>query len=67
MELICTGCFTRPVAVHRDAEHDFVDMLVCNLGAADLPHGVSVHEALRCSYCGSPVHLDHRHMAWYEA
>ncbi len=67
MELICTGCFTKPVAPHPDAGHDASEMLVCSLGAIDLPQRSSPHEALRCSYCGSAVHLDHHHMAWYDA
>jgi len=66
MELICTGCFTNPVAAHRNAGHDFAEMLVCNLGAVALPQGVSAHEALHCNYCGRTVHLDHRHVAWYD-
>lgn len=38
MELICTGCFTNPVAAHRSAEHDSAEMLVCNLGAVAFPN-----------------------------
>jgi len=66
MELICTGCFTNPVAAHHAAAHDDSEMLVCSLGAIPLPQGYSEREALRCSYCGSAVHLDHHHVAWYD-
>lgn len=66
MELICTSCFTNPVAAHRNAAHDATEMRVCSLGAVALPQGVSGQYALRCSYCGSTVHLDHHHMAWYD-
>lgn len=66
MELICAGCFTNPVAAHRNAEHDDTEMLVCSLGAIDLPRNVSHRQTLRCSYCGSAVHLDHHHVAWYD-
>jgi hypothetical protein len=66
MELICTACFTHPIAAHHSVAHDSAEMLVCNLGAADMPEGNSGHDALRCNYCGSKVHLDHHHMAWYD-
>jgi len=65
MELICTGCFTNPVAAHRSVPHDSTEMLVCDTGAAVLPLDLSADETLRCNYCGSPVHLDHHHRAWY--
>jgi hypothetical protein len=65
MELICTGCFTHPLGAHRNAGYDAAEMLVCNLGAVALPQRVSGHDDLRCDYCGSMVHLDHRHMTWY--
>ena len=65
MELICTGCFINPVAAHRGVPHDSTEMVVCDLGAAVLPQGISADETLRCSYCGSAVHLDHHHRAWY--
>jgi hypothetical protein len=41
-------------------------MLVCSLGAIDLPRNVSHRQTLRCNYCGSAVHLDHHHVAWYD-
>ena len=66
MELICTGCFTNPVASHRNAGHDTAEMLVCSLGPVALPQAKSAHDALRCRYCGSTVHLDHHHTAWYD-
>jgi len=66
MELICTGCFTNPVAARDNAAHDATEMLVCSLGAVHMPLGDFEHEALRCSYCGSTVHLDHHHVAWYD-
>ena len=66
MELICTGCFTNPVAAHRHTGHDAAEMLVCNLGPIALTEDRSGHDALRCNYCGSMVHLDHRNMAWYD-
>ena len=66
MELICTGCFTNPVAAHRNAGRDSAEMLVCNLGAVALPQGISAYDALRCNYCGSTVHLDHHHITWYD-
>ena len=66
MELICTGCFTHPGTTHRNTGRDAVEMRVCSLGAVDLPKGDSVYDVLRCSYCGSTVHLDHHHVAWYD-
>lgn len=66
MELICTGCFTNPVAAHRNDDHDAAEMVVCNLGSVDLPPGISAHDSLRCNYCGCAVHLDHHHVAWYD-
>ena len=66
MELICAACFINPVAAHGNAEHHAGEMMVCSLGAAAFPKGSSAHEALRCSYCGSAVHLDHHHAAWYD-
>ncbi len=67
MELICTGCFTNPVATQRTAEHDTAEMRVCNLGAVALPEGIAAYDPLRCNYCGSTVHLDHHHVAWYDS
>ena len=66
MELICTGCFTNPVASHRNAEHDAAEMLVCSPGAVALSQSNSGHEALHCAYCGGTVHLDHHHVSWYD-
>ena len=66
MELICTGCFTNPVAAARNAGHDAAELLVCSPGALALPLGISGQDALRCSYCGSTVHLDHHHVTWYD-
>lgn len=66
MELICNGCFTGPIAAHRNAGHDAAEMLVCNPGAIALPQGIFARDVLRCSYCGSKVHLDHHHAAWYD-
>ncbi len=66
MELICTGCFVNPVVAHRNAAHDTAEMVVCSLGAVALPGDISDRDALRCSYCGSAVHLDHHHSAWYD-
>jgi hypothetical protein len=66
MELICTSCFINPVAAHRNAAHDPAEILVCNLGAASVPQGMPAHEDLRCSHCGSTVHLSHHHTAWYD-
>ncbi len=62
MELICTGCFTNPVAAHRSAGHDSAEMLVCSLGAFALHQGISDQDALRCNYCGSTVHLDYHQL-----
>ena len=67
MELICAGCFTNPDAAQRTAPPDAAEMLVCDLGPVTLPGGVAAYETLRCSYCGSTVHLDHHHIAWYDA
>ena len=67
MELICTNCFTHPLAAHREGSLVAVELLVCDLGAIALPEGRSKQAALRCSYCGSTVHLDRHHVAWYDA
>lgn len=64
MELICTGCFVNPVAAHRSVEHDCAELMVCDLGAIALSPDLGAHAVLRCDYCGSAVHLDHRHLAW---
>lgn len=66
MELICAGCFTNPIAAPRDARHNDGEMLVCSLGAIDLAWTISDLRTLRCNYCGSAVHLDHHHVAWYD-
>jgi len=66
MELICTGCFTNPVAANRGTAHVAREILVCTLGAAALPWSAPAQAVLRCSYCGTTVHLDHHHAVWYD-
>lgn len=66
MELICTDCFTHPRASNRNPGLSPGEMLVCSLGAPAWPSGAAAYVALRCSYCGSAVHLDHHHAAWYD-
>lgn len=66
MELICAGCFVNADTAQRSAGHDAAELLVCGLGAVALTEGIPAREALRCSYCGGTVHLDHHHTSWYD-
>jgi hypothetical protein len=66
MELICTDCFTHPLGADSEPARVPNEMLVCSLGAPALSRSTPAYEALRCSYCGSAVHLDHHHSAWYD-
>jgi len=63
MDLICSSCFTHPVAAAH--HNDPSGTVVCALGRISLPAGFVEPEPLRCDYCGRPMHLDRHHTAWY--
>lgn len=65
MDLICSGCFTNPIAAARRRESGPSDTVVCSLGRITMPLGFAVPEPLRCDRCGSPMHLDRHHSTWY--
>lgn len=65
MDLICSGCFTNPTGAAHHIESDPSGTVVCSLGRITLPLGFTLPEPLRCDRCGSPMHLDRHHSAWY--
>lgn len=61
MELICTGCFSRPTP--RDAPGPADRIVVCPEG--DVVPGRPSAEALHCDRCGHTVHFDGLTRVWY--